>query len=683
MGDFTKLVRNGRIPGPLRRTFTLEGWQREFDGLPTPDALDHDTHAAGIVLHGKLEAIRGALKLAPSNEISATTKLRAFLALANHEFFVAHGKTTIAVENFQASRRGSPSEVYAFEEMAGVKIRLPGGADWMPDEIIESIVDGVEMPIKNVLQKSPSLAGNPRMNQVEWADANFELNLGILYRFAEDIWNDCLWNSYRMIDKGEVKVFLPQDFDVLSAYAIGVARRASLSTGFNIIASEFQRASLADGGRLRVREVCGIERRNKRQIIKVAKQGVSTRLIEELTVMRVHATEPYYGDLLQERIGELNGLTLSMLIDSWTVISRTAHVLVQSVGEKHVINSGKDRVHTWMPEYAPTLQIDALVEALTAATGMNRLESKRVVEFFTFRGAVGQEIWAQPLVPVGVETVTPVFAAVISPNLRRLVDVWMRQASIDLGRRGPLFESHIRGQVIAAIQKSKILVPVASCIPDDYTFRPVSSSDEEIDLVFSIGNTVFVGETKCILEPTDAKGTATHRMTVIGAAKQALRKAEAIKDNRLAFIEDARRHGMILNEQFKVQPLVIVSTSTHVGIAALDVPVIDEFILGRFLDGELEDIAYQPGDIASSKRFKVKFYSTAAEAEERGPDYFRSPPQMKRFREGLRKRVVPIHPSTEDDWSGYVVVMECQAGGVPLALQDLGTGYLTPTPGEQ
>lgn len=670
MGEFTKRVRDGDIAGPLRRAFTPETWHRAFADLPAPDPVDHDTYAAGLALHGKLGAIRGVLKLSSSNEISATTKLRAFLAIANHDFLVTRDRTKLAIEKFQAEREGASDEVYALEEMAGVKLSLPGGDDWMPNEVVESLVDGIELPIRVVLQGNPSLAGNPRMNQVQWMEAGRELNLGILYRVAEDLWDDCLWNSYKMVDKGQVKVFLPQDLDVLRAYRIGLARRASLSMAYNMMAMQFQREALARGARLRVRDVCGIERFGKRQLIKLAKRGGSTEVIEELSVLRTLATEPYYGELLEERLDSLQGLTLSALIDAWTVVSRVAHVLVQSIGEKHARNVEDDRAHVWMPEYAPALQIDALVDALAAAAGISKPEGRRIVEFFTFRGAAEQEIWAQPLVPVGPGTVAIVFAAVASPNLRRLVDVWLRQARVDLSRRGPAFETYIRTLVTDAIRGSKILSTVSTCITDDYTFRPTGTRSEQIDLIFSIGNTVFVAEAKCILEPTDAKGIAMHRKTVLGAAEQALRKVKALEANRTAFIEDARRLGMELTEDFKVNPLVIVSTSTHVGIAALNVPVIDEFILCRFLDGELEDIAYLPGDPASSKRFKTRFYSNAAEAEERAPGYFASPPQMKRFIDGVRGRVVPIYAVNESDWAGRTVTIDCVAGGVPLSLQE-------------
>lgn len=670
MGDFTKRVRNGEIAGPLRRAFTREKWTHAFGDVSTPDDIDHNTHAAGLAVHEKLEAIRAVLKLSSSDDISATTKLRAFVAVANYDFFIASDKTKLAVEKFQAARQDGLEDVYSMEEMAGVKLSLPGGFDFLPDEVMESLVDGIEVPIRVVLRAKPSLAGNPRMNRVQRTEAAHELNLGILYRFTEDIWEDCLWNSYTMVEKGRRKVFVPQDLDTLRAYRMGLARRNSLGTAFSLIATQFQSEALARGLRLRVREICGIERRGKHQIIKVSRHGESTEIIKEISVLRGLATEPYYGELLEERLESLQGLTLSALIDAWTVLSRAARVLVQSIGEKHARNLGSDRAHAFLAEYVPTLQVEALVDALVAAAGITRLEARRVVEFFTFRGEPGQEIWAQPLVPVGPNTVAPVFAAVVSPNLRRLIDVWMRQAGIDLGRRGAAFEAHIRQLVIEAIGRSKLLSSVATCIKDDYTFRPPDDRDEQIDLVFSIGNTVFVAEAKCILEPTDAKGIAMHRRTVMGAAEQVLRKTKTLEDHRGAFVADVKQLGMDLSEDFKIVPLVIVSTSTHVGMPVQMVPVIDEFILGRFLDGELEDIAYQPKAPSSSKRYKTMFYSNAAEAEERASAYFAFPPQMKRFVDGMRTRVVPIHATTEGDWAGYIVTMECVAGGIPLSLQE-------------
>jgi hypothetical protein len=675
MGEFTKQVRTGDIAGPLRRAFTAERWLRAFTSARDADLLDHETYAIGLAIHGKLEAIRGVLKFSSSEELSATTKLRAFLSIANRDLFVTRDKTKLAMDEFKRENEHELDEVYALEEMTAVKVTLPDGFDWSPNDVIEGLVDGIELPIRVVLQSNPSLAGNPRMNQIRWTEPSRELNLGILYRFTEDVWNDCLWNSYRMIDEGQGKIFMPEDVDALRAHRIGVARRASLTTGFSILSAQFLREALAEGAKLKVREVCAIERHGKRQVLKIAKHCNLTGAIAEISALKAHASEPYYGDLLEERLESLGGLTLSALIDSWTVISSAAHVLIQSIDEKHADIEKSRSAHARLSEYAATLQIDALVDALTNAAGINKLEGRRIVEFFTFRGLPGQEIWAQPLVPVGPDTLAPVFAAVTTPNLRRLVDVWMRQAGVDLSKRGPAFEGYVRELVADSIRRSKILSPFARCIESDYTFTPTGGRGEQFDLVFSIGNTLFVAEAKCIVEPTDGKSIALHRKTVLGAAEQVLRKAKSVEDNRTEFIASVRRFDVLLTHDFQVKPLVIVSTTTHVGIPANSVPVIDVLILERFLYGEIEDIAYQPGDPASSKKLKTLFYSNANEAENCAPDYFQSPPQLQRFVEGTRNRAVPIHAVDDKDWTAYFVTMDCVAGGVPLALK----GKASPT----
>lgn len=116
------------------------------------------------------------------------------------------------------------------------------------------------------------------------------------------------------------------------------------------------------------------------------------------------------------------------------------------------------------------------------------------------------------------------------------------------------YKAHIRGVVTVAIGQSRHLSSVAACVKDDYTFRQESGRDEQIDLISSISNTVFVADAKCILEPTDAKGIAVHCKTVLGAAEQALRKVKSLEDNLIAFVADVRRFGMRLADDFKARP---------------------------------------------------------------------------------------------------------------------------------
>jgi len=672
MGEFTKQVQSEKTPGPLRRKFTPAGWKKAFAAAGVPDETDQCVYDAALVIHSKLENIRSRLKLSSSSSLSATTKLRAFVAAVNHNFLVTRTKTREAIEKAGSERMKQIPEGFRPEELiAEIKLKLPGGFQWSPSEIVESLVDGIEVPVRFALQSTPSLAGNPRMNEVGWNDIALELNLGILFRFGEDLWDDCLWNKYKVVDKGLIKVFVPQDVDAKKGFVMGIVRRNSLAMGYSIMAAKFHRGMAARGFLPHIREVRAIEQQRKRQVIKVSKFGEQTRSQEELLVLRGFANDPYYSELLEEALPQLGGLTLSVILNAWVVISGTALLLVESMAAKEGLPVKPDSpAHTWLPEYAPVLQVDALVQALSTAAGIKPADGKRLIEFFTFRGQTGQEIWASPLVPVGLATVAPVFAAVVSPNLRRLVDVWMRQAGIDLGKRGPAFESHIRASAKQSIDSSKVLAGHAICIKDDYTFKPTGGRDEQIDLIFVIGSTVFLAEVKCILEPTEAKGEAMHRKTVLGAAEQALRKSQALKDNRKEFVADVKRFGIDLGQDFNVLPLVIVSTSTHVGVPADGVPVIDEYILEKFLEGELEDVAVTGDDFEIQNRVKAIFYTDLADAQAKAPQYFASPPQVQRLLDGVTARVVPLHAIDENDWTGLMVTLECAPtqGGMPTVV---------------
>lgn len=660
MGEFTKRVQSGKIPGPLRREFTALAWKNAFVEVGSPDEADQCVYDAALVLHLKLGNIRSRLKLSSSPSLSATTKLRAFVAAVNHNFFVTRTNTRKAIEKAGAERAKKAPEGFRPEELiAEIKLKLPGGFHWSPDEIIESLVDGIEVPVRFALQSSPSLAGNPSMNQIKWSDIAIELNLGIMFRTAEDLWDDCLWNKYKVLDERGIKIFVPQDADAKRGFVMGIFRRISLAMGYTIMATKYHREMVARGHQPRIREVRAIEQQGKRQVIKVSKTGEQTRAQEELFHMRGFANEPYYCELLEETLPQLGELTLSVILDAWVVISRVALVLMESIAEKEVQPAKLDSpVHTWLPAYAPVLQIDALVKALSSAAGIKPADGKRLIEFFTFRGQVGQEIWASPLVPVGLTTVAPVFAAVVSPNLRRLVDVWMRQVGIDLSKRGPAFEAHVRSSVQQSIASSRVLAGHAVCIKDDYTFKPIGGRGEQIDLLFVIGSTVFLAEAKCILEPTEAKGVAMHRKTVLGAAEQALRKSQALKDNRQEFVTDIKRFGITLTQDFNVLPLVVVSTSTHVGVPADRIPVIDEYILEKFLEGELEVVAMRGNDSVIQKRVKTIFYTNLADAQAKAPQYFVSPPQVQRLINGITERLLPLHAIDEQDWEGRMLTLE-------------------------
>jgi len=674
MGEFAKRVRldinvAGHVPGPLQRKFTAERWRLAFEGAGVLDDEDKRLYAAALAIHQKLNSIRARQRLSTAESLSATTKLRCFVAAANHQFILVGQKTQKEIATAGAARAKACAGGFNLEELANVLLTLPSGMEATPNSLVEGLVDGIETPIGVALSVSPELSGNPRMNEVEWSDIALEINLGVFFRYAQDVWDDCLWNDYRMVEREGLKYFVPGSREFQRAHVCGIARRQALAMGFNIFAMKAHQELVASGRLFNVvREVSSIERRGKRQIFRVSKLGEETAAQSMLTVLRAHASEPYYQDLLSEQAPKLNGLTLNDVLTAWTVVSRACQLLMDSISiENVVVDEAEAPPHTWLPQFAPVLQVDALIAALGTTAGFGPLEARKLIDFFTFRGERDREIWAQPLVPVGKSTLAPVFAAIVSPNLRRLVDIWMRQAGVDLAKRGEPFEAHIRAVTREAIAESKLLSGAATSISESYTFTPPKEASVQFDLLFFIGRTVFVGEAKCVLEPTEAKAVAMHRKTVCEAADQALLRVGVLDANRSGFVADLkRRFDIELDVDFKAVPLVIVSTCTHVGVPAKSVAVIDEFILERFIAGELEDVAVRGGTIDVLERVKTLFYADSSEAEARGPSYFEDPPQMARFKGGVGEELFPFPSFNEGDWEGAVVALYCRPNdGLP------------------
>jgi hypothetical protein len=290
---------------------------------------------------------------------------------------------------------------------------------------------------------------------------------------------------------------------------------------------------------------------------------------------------------------------------------------------------------------------------------VDRATAARLVEFFTFRGIEGQEIWAQPLIPVNSGSVAPAIAALSSPNLRRLVDVWLRQAGVDLSLRGPAFEAHIRSELRQAIATSRLLSRDAEVLQKEFIFRPPHQREEEVDVVFRIGNTVFFCELKCILDPSDAKGVAMHRKTVREAVKQVQRKVDAAKASPDALKAQLSALGFKLTGEVAVHPLVVLSSSMHAGTGVDGVAVADEKVLTRYFEGELIDLAMQaPGGELDVKQKSV-FYVNPDEAETRAPGYFKNPPQMRAYKEGISTRLIPIYAVADGDWQASMMVFDC------------------------
>lgn len=657
VGRFINAVRQEQVNGPLRTKFKLETWKSDFDRLQDDDDDKH-LFDAGLLIHEKAECIRSNLRVTFSKNLRSTTKLRGFAAIANYQHVLVGKAVREKMKELRdKAEAASPGAPVMMHELAAMKLGN-GPAPLGPEEAIQGLVDGLQVPAKQILKTGINLSGSPNFADLEWDELQFDLMLGTLYVHLEGLWDDCLWNGCQPTADGRrVRFDFGNDF-WLRNQIVGRTRLSALKAESVAHAVDAHNAMIYSGRYLPslLGNVKSITKTGRSQVINV---GVFERDSEELlrlVTMKILSTEPYYDDLLAAAQPRLQGATLDQLLNAWALVSSVARRLSEEATETEI--KSPDNPNSWLPSFAPVLHLRALYQAASETCRATLAQGRALIEFLVYRGEANQELWAQPLLPVSQDAVVPIFAAAISPNSNRLIDVWLNQLGVDLSLRGHAFESYIRAQLTSSMAESPICA-YCHCLNEGLNFTPPGERSEEIDIVAAIGPVILIGEAKCFLEPTEPKQLARHRDKVIDAARQVSRKADAVRRNKEQFRTRMRQVGVTLPQEFEVQPLVILNSAMHSGMPVECVPVVDEHILGVFLRGHMDEVAIR-GSAGGFQALKKKvFYTSLVEATELLPGFLARPVQLEPLLAGLTPRWVQIPPVSEGDWTGLYSTLDC------------------------
>lgn len=657
MSKFSEKVRHGNVVGPRKRTFTLDGWKKAYEQLSSGDEIDTALYVSGKYIHAKLAAIRNAADQSSLSRLSTETRIKAFVAVANHQFEAIELQMMDRAADL-ASTDGK-AELH-FMELASTQVKLADGVSYNVDAVLGSMLDGIAIPVKFALAGKPNLVDDS-FDDVNWNDVLLETNLGALYDQAENIWEDCVWNTYMLADVNGKMVAIPMDVDAKRGSHAAAARKIGLTIESTSYAIQAVKLMGARGLSSRIKEVQLVVTEDNQQRIELGRDELDPHGQTMIFALRTMACPPYYESLLDEAQPLLAGATLSQLLDVWMVVSQAARRLWEATSsERRPELPPPSNAVSDMSEYVPFFTKDVLVAAAHEATSIPVAGVQVIIEFLTFRGREKQEFWTQPLVSTGDPSkLYPIFGAVATPpNLRFMLERWMAQLNVKFDERGPAFEEYLRSNLVKAVETSSMLSQVAKVIPRDYTFRCADGSFGQIDTIFCVGSCVFVVEAKCILEPTESTSIGTHRSAIEHAVEQAKVRVKLIEEHREEFIADMKQFGWHLAPEFRVYPLVAVSTVAHVGVSWDGVPVVDELVLERFFAGGYEDVGLDTNDFSVALRIHRPFYANAAEAEAGAPLYFEQPPQLQQYSKALQLRSVPMYSVSADDWYGFMFDFE-------------------------
>jgi hypothetical protein len=618
------------------------------------DEEDQALAYSAELIFRKATCIREMLSFCNTKNINSTTKLRALVGFANSNTFALKLKTQGIPDSAQLE-----GGTVGLAEMVSAKVELPNGFTYNPNEVNQSLVDGVEIPIRLVLNDPPDGETKPTSAGIDWRSLQFDSNLGVAYSILQGLWDECLWNSLRPSRGGEHVAFSYVDEEPEKRKVVYRARMDNLVSQFLMTARRYvlEMPNEWKAKTLGIRPVIDVERVGRHQRLVLAKRGEVTERATTIVLLRALAEEPYYQDFVARPRELLDGATVSDVLSAWSIASTAADVIRAKAANHQTREDAPP--DAWLLRHSPLLFEAALIEAVASGAQVERSRAARLVEFLTFRGEPGQELWAQPLVPVAKGRVAPVFGAALYSNLTRLIDIWIRQAGGDLAERGQAFEAHVRHELAESIAGSK-LSKAAKVFPESLKFKPKKGIEEEIDVVFSVASLVFIGEVKCMLIPTDPKAEGLYRQALSKASEQVQRKVAAVENHKDEFRDVLRQKNFQIPDGFAAIPLVILNRPIGAGFQVSGVSVVDEHILRVFFDGSLIELALAPTTTPEPEAVKRRIiYEDLAGALGAARTYFGSPPQMEVYVKHIKQRKVPIPRVSEADWSGEISSFDC------------------------
>lgn len=654
MGKFLKKVRHGEIDGPRKCTFTPDSWKAAFEQHSSGDEEDVLLFNSGLRIHTKLAAIRGVLSKSQLRKLSTVTLGKVLVATANHQYEALFHQVRQA--NAAIANNKQLMDV-DFLTIASTQVQLVSGESFAIDAALTSLLDGIRLPLKVALQGRRK-AGLESLSDAPWNDINLEMNLGIFYEQFEGLWEDCVWSTYAIVGKERQVIALPINPEAKRGMHASQLRKVALGIEATIYAKHaFERAK-ALGVRGKLKEVQSVEIDGDNQTIVLGPSAKDPHSQAFLHANFLTACPEFLDSLLGEPRERLAGLSITQLFDGWMVIANAAAALWQK--SSPLLQSPQTTLkkeYSDMHDYIPFLDKHVLANAIHEAAGVHRAGAAAIVDFLTFDGTNSQDFFTQPLVKVDDSSKLYFVAGAIvtPPNMRYVAEKWMAQLGVELESRGQAFELHIRNVLFEAISTSPLLSEAAKVVPEDYTFRCVDERFAQMDSLFCVGSSVFVVEVKCILEPVDASSTGTHRVALEHAAVQAKFRVSLIEEFREHFIREMKRFGWKLPADFRIYPLIAVSTWAHVGVAVDSVPVVDELVFERFFEGKYNRVGLQADTLTVAERIEKMLYESAEEAEFTAARYFDAPPQLKQYSENLKLREFPLYPVSDGDWYGTMV----------------------------
>lgn len=636
--NFIDAVRYGGVTQPSHvKRFDPAGWEATFKSFAVHTKGDRELYTAGLWFFDRFRAVATKASQLQFGTLSLSQAVRLHCGLVNRD--------TGVVRRMRLSSLDTGS--YIAEQI--IQSRHEPEAPLTPahpEDILEEKVDGLKFALDE-LNSRASVFGRPgQENRDPLRTIQLNLLLGAYYRVLVDLWNECLWNGWRLDTSGEIDLIAPRGTDYDISRAVSRFREDALGIQFATHLPEIYRSMELDAASLSIpRRLSAIQGTGKKRRLVFEANNADRDFIPTPFAFRFLALDRYFPSLLDREFPAYPATSLRDLLNAWEALYWTTVVLTERMPEDETIHTASK-----LYEYAPGLSEAELIRIVSTSLACNPAKAGRLLRFFTRERADKSDIWLRPLIRAEGGRYVPVVASLLVPNLLRAVEYWTSEGGLKLAERGRLFEEYARTEISDAIQTGAF---------DDagVASRPLNIGREEIDIILWIGRTIVVAEAKCVLFATGPYEIANYFRLLESAARQAARKAGHVRSNLASTVKAL---GITKTEGAVVAPLVVVNSPLGAGLSIGDVPVVDLTILCRFFDqGYLDHFVTRTSVGRVTVGQRERFYDSKDEAEVKLLGYLKAPPHVRRYRESLTvewRPVPPVHERQKGFAVGYLRV---------------------------
>jgi hypothetical protein len=648
MGKFIDQVRASKVSHPTQKNFSIESWKKAYNSYADHSEEDQRLFESGLWVFDKLNTIRNRLDDIFFGKIAKSELVRYLCGYLNRSAHIISQKQVPLVNE----------DTYISESL--IQMKTPENVvhpHATPDELIIGAVDSIRYPLSFIESFFENSTTEIKSEYDVLTMITRTLMLGSIYDATETIWMDCLWLGKYINKMNEYELVIDSDINAAINRAVSDYRRQSLILQFTTQSMfEWQHSLSEETKRDIYRNAfeIKIERINKKKKLFFCPMQYRAEIPPDFLQFRLLAEESYFHQLRTVKLPKYQNFTLDQLLSAWEIM----HGVASKLFSMFPMDSGVHKLNKLL-QYAPTIEKDELAKLFSQSIQISHEEGKQLVNFFIFPGTPREEVWFYPLVEVDEKKVCPVISAVLHPNLLRSIDHWLARSGIDFASKGGELEKEtIRefNEGLRTIENEKL---------KDIQISTISKKafGEQIDLIIRLRNTFLIGEVKCTLYPTEPLEFYRYYEIIIksDAVPQIRRKVDFISKNREKFLEVMGLSEKIMHSDIRLIPFIFTNHPYCVGFPIEGVPVVDRYILGRYIDaGEYDRYVLFEQNGTKTVGEKVIFYDTEKEAEDNLESYLLNPPQLELFKKFIRRRIFPIPALNEGDKNVAFVTLGVQ-----------------------